>query len=138
MSLSRWTGIVLICCTIGAADCGTFAGGTLRAGGGGTPIPRGDGGGAPPTTLTITQFDWSSGFGNIFTFEGKVTGGDGSPITIYFGNLPSLVGKSVTVGSDGSFLFTIQLTSDDYGLASAQAVNNNGSKSNVAYSYVFH
>lgn len=129
MLISRWSGIVLICFALSGAASETFAGGLARPGNGAGAV-------APPG-LSIVAFDASGGIDNIYTFEGKVTGGDGSPITINFGNLPSLIGKTVTVASDGSFLFTIELTSEDFGLASAQAVNAGGQTSSPAYTPVF-
>jgi hypothetical protein len=125
MLISHRTGIVLICFALGGAASETLAGGDLAS-----PPP------APPA-LSIVQFGSSNEYGNVYTFDGTVTGGNGSPITINFGNLASLVGKTTNVGSDGTFTVTIELTYGDYGLASAQAVNTGGQQSNVAYTPVF-
>jgi hypothetical protein len=141
MSISRWAGLVVICVALGGAASGTLAGGLTPPAGPGTGPPTGPStvpNIAPPpfSDLVITQFTASSMFGTIWTFAGQVTGGNGSAVTINFGNLPTLVGKTTPVGNDGSFIFTIELTEDDYGLATAQAVNT-GQQSNVAEAYIF-
>jgi hypothetical protein len=138
--MSRWAGFVVICITLGGAASGTLAGGLNPPGGPGpgpsTAPSTGPNNGLPVSDLVITQFTASSGFGNIWTFAGQVTGGNGSAVTINFGNLPTLIGLTTPVGNDGSFIFTIEMTEDDYGLATAQAVNT-GQQSNVAEAYIF-
>jgi hypothetical protein len=142
MSISHWIGIVVVGALLGVAASGAVAWERGSDNDGGLGAPGGPGnpgtppGGGPPA-LQITKFGWTNTFANVYTFAGTVIGGDGSAITINFGELDSLVGKTTAVNADGTFSFTIELTPDDYGLATAQAVNASAQQSNVAETYVF-
>ncbi len=110
--------------------CGALATGAVAGGGPQPPPPP------PPPLLQITEFTAVTDGGMLYTFEGRVTGGNGTAITIMFGEAPSMVGKSCTVQEDGTFTFTIQLMADDYGPVSAQAVDRSGDKSDYDFVYV--
>ena len=138
MFVLRSAAIVLMLVTIVAGT--VAAGGGLQPPGGGMPPPGGGGmpppPPPPPPPLVITEFIAVSTFGTVYSFDGKVTGGDGSAITINFGDAPTMKGKSCKVQEDGSFTFTIELTLADYGPVSGQAVNASGQMSALDFVFV--
>ena len=95
-----------------------------------------------PASLTLTSqapvisnFQGTEGAGDYWTFTGTVA--DESPLNlvVYFGGNPvSLQNQSVTVHSDGSFSFGVQLngTLTDDGTATAQVTDWWGQLSNLA------
>ena len=75
---------------------------------------------------------------NIWTFTGQVEDPDASTnITVYFGNMPSLVGKSAQVNPDGSFMLIVQLAEDETGYATALAIDDDGEFSDVVGTLIF-
>jgi hypothetical protein len=88
------------------------------------------GGNAPPVGPTITSFRSVAEYGDGWTFEGTVTGGTGK-VTIYFGNLPCLVGLTTPVNPDGTFSMTITVPPGQSGCGSAQAIDATGNRSIV-------
>ena len=104
---------------------------TAQAGGGG------GGGGGGSSGPVIVDFAAIENPDNVWTFEGQVTDPTNPGLcTVYLGGLPSLVGKSVECDASGYFTIDIPLTSQDLGTATAQAVDGQGLKSNVAVAYV--
>jgi hypothetical protein len=129
MSVFRSAALVFICAALALTKTGAFAGGVAPP----PPPPP-----PPPPALEITDFMAVNNFSNIWIFTGKVTGGDGSPVTINFGDAPSMVGKSTPVNADGTFSYTTRLTKDDYGEVTAQAVDTSGEMSGVDFLYIFN
>jgi hypothetical protein len=67
----------------------------------------------------IQDFAAVNSIGNIWTFTGRVVDNHPEGLTIRFGNIPALVGQTVTVRADGTFSFTCTLPAGTYGTASA-------------------
>jgi hypothetical protein len=85
----------------------------------------------------VTSFVGLPGVGNVWTFQGRVIDESPAGLTVRFGGIPTLQGKSATVGSDGTFCLVIQLTApQDNGMATAQTTDWGGLNSNVAEFYV--
>ncbi|MCI0377405.1 MAG: hypothetical protein L0215_07355 [Gemmataceae bacterium] len=61
--------------------------------------------------------------GNIFTFTGRVVDEDPLGLKVTFGGLPSLVGRYVLAGADGSFSLTVELACGEEGIATAQTTD---------------
>jgi len=57
---------------------------------------------------------------NCWTFSGRVQDESPAGLTVQFGGLPSLVGKTAQVQSDGTFSLTVQLQCGEEGAAYAQ------------------
>jgi hypothetical protein len=70
----------------------------------------------------ITEFEASDGPDG-WTFHGRVSDQYVAGMTIAFGGLPELTNRTTTVRTDGTFSFTIQLSSWDYGTATARATD---------------
>jgi hypothetical protein len=62
---------------------------------------------------TFQSFVAEQGQGNLWIFSGQITDENAAGLTVYFGGLPSLAGRSTTVNSDGTFSLTCFLTQDD-------------------------
>jgi hypothetical protein len=82
----------------------------------------------------ISNFTATEGYNNIWTFSGMVTDGTSSAagLTVTFGGLNSLNGKTATVGSNGVFTLTVQLQPGEGGYATAQTTDSSGFNSNLA------
>ena len=81
---------------------------------------------------SITHFQAIRGALNVWTFQGQVTDESAPGLTVRFGGLPSLVGRTVTVDSTGWFHLTIELQDGEQGTASAQTTDWWGLNSNLA------
>jgi hypothetical protein len=83
---------------------------------------------------TITNFQATQGPSG-WTFTGTVTCYDQSSagLTVTFGGFPDLAGKTTTVQANGTFTFTIQLSSSDHGSADAVTTDWWGLTSNPVY-----
>jgi hypothetical protein len=95
------------------------------------PPSSGDGTSGP----VIVDFDWSNPYGQAFIFSGRVLAQNPGGLAVNFGGI--LAGLSVTTDADGSFSHAIYLDPDDYGIATAQAVDQQGLQSNVAQTIVY-
>jgi hypothetical protein len=82
----------------------------------------------------ISNFSASEGYNNIWTFSGSVADGYGSAVglTVTFGGLNSLAGKSATVAANGTFSLIVQLQPGEGGYATAQTTDSYGFTSNMA------
>jgi hypothetical protein len=94
----------------------------------------------PSATLTntapvISNFTAVPTSGGYWTFQGQVTDEYAPGQTVRLSGIPTLDGTSgyttVTVGSNGWFDFSVQLTSQDHGCVSAQAIDWQGLMSDV-------
>lgn len=68
---------------------------------------------------TILDFTCVPEIGNMWTFSGRVADEHAAGMTVSFGGLPSLLGKTATVNADGTFSFTIELQPGEEGTATA-------------------
>lgn len=86
---------------------------------------------SPPaiSTFNVSQIDC-----NMFWVSGTVVDGDVSTVTVHFGG--ALEGQSTAVDSSGNFGFSVLLYPEERGLVSAQAVNQYGILSEMAYNWV--
>jgi virginiamycin B lyase len=82
----------------------------------------------PPT---ISNFVGSNS-GGVWTFTGKVNDSSPAGLTVSFGGLPSLAGKTATVQADGTFELVVALAAGEQGTVTAQTTNWWGQNSNVA------
>jgi hypothetical protein len=73
-----------------------------------------------------------------YTFSGIVSNTDPTGLTVTFGGIPSLVGKTATANADGTFSLTVSLNCNgsDNGTAWAQTTSWSGVPSNQATVYV--
>ncbi len=86
---------------------------------------------------TIGNFQAVEGTNRVWTFSGTVTDGEGAGgLTVTFGGLPTLNGKTVNTAADGTFSLTIQLQVGENGTATAQTTDAWGQASNVAMANV--
>src|SRR5258708_486240 len=83
---------------------------------------------APNITLNITN-----GSQRTVTISGKVVEESSAGLTVTFGGLPSLIGKTATVASDGTFRLTSQLQTGENGEATAQTTDWYGQQSAIAW-----
>jgi hypothetical protein len=76
--------------------------------------------------------------GSTYTFSGTVQAGYGSAATLVvsFSGFPEVQNVVVSVGSDNTFHFTVDLSKTDIGLVSVQTTDWWGQVSNVAQTYV--
>jgi hypothetical protein len=84
---------------------------------------------APPSILNF-QAELVSG--TTWVFTGSVSDEYAAGLTVQFGGLPSLEGKSVAVGDDGTFSFTVILAPGEEGMATALCTDWFGLQSNLA------
>jgi hypothetical protein len=94
----------------------------------------------PTVTLTsnapsIAGFTATHGT-NGWTFTGTVNDESPAGLTITFGGIPDMVGKTTTIQSNGTFSFTIDLGTD-YGTVTAQTADWWGLRSNIAQYAIF-
>src|SRR5262249_31819935 len=75
---------------------------------------------APPVIVNFTGGVVS---GTLWTFTGTVKDESPQGLTVYFSGLPDLNGKTATVGADGSFSLTVQLTYGQGGTVQAQVTD---------------
>jgi hypothetical protein len=96
---------------------------------------------APSAALTntapvLSNFTAVPSNGGYWTFQGQVTDEFAPGETVRLSGIPTLNGTSgsttVTVGSNGWFEYSVQLTSQDHGCVSAQATDWLGLTSDVA------
>lgn len=73
-----------------------------------------------------------------YQFTGHVTDDQPGGLTVTFGGVPSLEGKTTVTASDGSFSLLVQVKTDgsDTGTVTAQTVDTAGNPSNVATCYI--
>src|SRR5262249_20199123 len=69
---------------------------------------------------TITAFQAIAATNNSWTLQGQVADQDPTGMLVRFGGLASLDGQTATVGSDGSFALSVQVSPDEAGMATAQ------------------
>ena len=86
----------------------------------------------PPIIQSFQATDQGNGR---WVFVGTVFGMGMQGIQVAFGGLASLQGQTATVGSDGSFQFTVNLGQGEIGNVTAQAAKD-GLQSNLANYYV--
>ena len=88
---------------------------------------------AAPVISNFTAFPSSGGY---WTFRGQVTDEYAPGETVQLSGIPTLNGTrgytTVTVGSNGWFEYSVQLTAQDHGCVSAQAIDWRGLTSDVA------
>jgi hypothetical protein len=122
--------LVLALAALASAVGSVLAGGTLPV------IPGGSAPPLPPWPV-ITQFQSEWGDNDLCTFYGKVSAPGGvANLTIEFGSLRSLIGRSVPVNPDGSFSLTVMLGPNETGIATATLVDFADEELDEAYSYV--
>jgi hypothetical protein len=88
---------------------------------------------SPPV---IESFVASEGQNGCWDFSGTVVADSTLGLVINFGGLPSLQGQVVQTQADGTFDFSIRLRAGERGLATAQATDWLGQRSNVAVDWV--
>jgi hypothetical protein len=84
----------------------------------------------------IVDFTATLQVGNVWLFQGEVTDESPQGLVVTFGNLPSLVGVTTTVGANGWFSISITLQNGEQGVATAQTTDWWGLNSNVAQALV--
>lgn len=77
--------------------------------------------------FTATQSD-----ANAWIFRGTVTAPNLQGLTITFGGIPSLAGRTAIVAADGTFSLVVTLGNGEYGTATAQTTDQLGQNSNRA------
>jgi virginiamycin B lyase len=82
----------------------------------------------------IVDFTAEALGGGLYRFSGKVIDEMPNGLTITFGGVPTMVGKTTTTASDGTFSLTVQLETEgsDGGNVTATTVDMWGASSNVA------
>ncbi|GEM_PF-6530160 len=80
----------------------------------------------------ISNFVAMRQFNNYWTFSGTVSDEYAAGLTVRLGGLPSLEGKTATVGADGTFSFTVALQPGEEGTATAQTTDWWAQNSNLA------
>ncbi len=110
-----------------------------------TTDPWGRNSNAPTVVLSnvtpvISNFTAVAGSGGLYTFQGQITAGYSSNMTVKLWGISTLNGSqgytTVTVGSDGWFRYTVQLTSQDHGTVCAEAINWDGLTSDIVMTSV--
>ena len=96
---------------------------------------------APPpsqTTPVIDSFTAEEVDYGWYQFTGHVTDDHPGGLTITFGGVPSLEGKTAVTSADGSFSLLVQVKTDgsDSGEVTAQTVDASGNPSNVAMCFI--
>ncbi len=91
---------------------------------------------ATSTAPVIQNFSGTSGANNIWTFTGNVVDESAPGLTITFGGIGALVGRTTTVQSNGTFFFTIQLPEGASGAASALTTDWWGQNSQTEFYFV--
>jgi hypothetical protein len=99
--------------------------------------------GTSQVTLTsnkpvIDSFSATGGGSNVWIFQGHVSDESPAGLTVRFGGLPELQGKTATVQSDGTFWIGAQLTRGEYGTATAQVTDWWGLNSDVVFFLVMN
>jgi hypothetical protein len=61
--------------------------------------------------------------GNTISITGVVQDASSQPVEVYFAGIPSAAGKLCFTNNDGSFSYSMTLTSADSGILSAEAIN---------------
>jgi len=84
------------------------------------------------TAPTISNFLGTISPGRFYTFTGHVDDEFAAGLTISFGGLPSLAGKTATVDEDGNFSLTIELPLGEDGEAQASVCDCWGTESELA------
>jgi hypothetical protein len=79
----------------------------------------------PQISHTIVDFVAVEEGSNIWTFKGKVTGPDVVGLTVSFGGLPSVRGKTAVVEENGWFFLTVRLRRGESGTVTAQTTDSN-------------
>jgi hypothetical protein len=74
---------------------------------------------------TIVDFGAIEEARDVWTFRGRVTGGNVAGLTVQLGGLPSLRGRTAVVGPDGWFYLTVRLQPGEDGMATAQTTDSN-------------
>ncbi len=89
---------------------------------------------SPNQPPVIRNFGGAEGTSPQFTFSGVVSDTSPAGLTVTFGGIPSLVGKTATTNADGSFSLTVSLNTNgsDNGTAWAQTTDWNGLTSTEA------
>ena len=94
---------------------------------------------ANSTDITVTNnrpviedFVAIHNYGNLWTFQGRVTDESPMGLTVHFGGMPSLNGQTATVQGDGSFTSTRYLTDGETGTATASTTDYYGQASDLA------
>jgi hypothetical protein len=105
------------------------------AGLGAPPPPQGESVPLPPSPSgpTVAIVAKEVGLG-VWEIDGTATGNQVAGITVNFGGIPALEGKTATTDANGNFtlVFTVSTNGSDQGTGWAQAVDANGNASNVA------
>lgn len=84
----------------------------------------------------VTNFSVQAGPGNQWILQGTVVAPNPQSCTVNFGGMQVLNGQNTTVSANGSFYIIVTIDPNDYGTASAQAVDQNGQTSNIATAVV--
>jgi hypothetical protein len=87
----------------------------------------------PPMICNFTAMHL---YGNVWSFSGTVADESPAGLTVTFGGLPSLVGKTATVNANGTFSLTVELLAGEEGTATAQTCDWWGQASNEAWCLV--
>ena len=85
------------------------------------------------TVPVISNFSARWVFGTVWTFSGRVSDEYAAGLTVRFGGLPSLQGKTAVVAADGTFSLTVILANGEQGTATAQTTDWWGQDSNQAW-----
>ncbi|MDB5313631.1 MAG: hypothetical protein JWO38_7833 [Gemmataceae bacterium] len=90
---------------------------------------------AGPTIVNFSGVQTSPGW---YMFTGTVKDSAPGGLTVTFGGVPSLQGKTVVTASDGSFSLLVQVKTDgsDAGTVTAVTTDSFGFRSNVATCYI--
>lgn len=85
----------------------------------------------------LINFTASNLGGGLFLFTGRVTDDQSTAgLTVTFGGVPTMQGRTTTTASDGTFSFQIQLSTNDVGTVTAVATDIWGLASNAASAFV--
>jgi hypothetical protein len=85
---------------------------------------------------SIAGFTATGGYNRTWVFSGTVIDESPGGLTVSFGGLPSLNGRTATTGSNGSFSLTVQLRPLESGEASAQVTDGGGLTSDLVWALV--
>lgn len=87
-----------------------------------------------PPTITLSA---SRQVNNLWVFSGTVTDEHAAGLTVRFGGLPTIDGRTTTVAANGTFSFTAELAPGEEGTATAKTTDWWGLNSNLA-EYMIH
>ena len=93
----------------------------------------------PADVIGIVDFAAIRETSNVWTFEGRVIGAVPGEVTVQLGGLPSLNSSApFAVAGDGTFAMTETLGANEWGTATALAIDSDDNQSNLAAAMVFN